>query len=145
MGYPWGPENWPTIERLEPDAERLGDAFWSEYHRLVEQRRAELDREARSRPIIVNLTVNGSMSIEQVKQAARKAAETAVHEADEPYLSEGEQTDLLGMAFARALRSVGELEPDEDMERFMQDLFDVLEHRVIHKADNHENPFTKNV
>lgn len=141
MGYPWGPENWPTIERLESCADLLETAFWKEYDRLVKQRESEHAQTRRNRPITINLTVNGDMPIEQIQQITQEAALAALEETDEEsYLTDEEQADLLGMAFARALRSVGDLDPDQDMERCMQDLFSVLHFKVISQADSHDNP-----
>ncbi|MBT1164629.1 hypothetical protein [Bifidobacterium felsineum] len=139
MSYPWGPENWPTFERVEPVADRLADAFWSEYHRLIETRENELERESRTRPITINLTVNGNMDARQVKKAAREAALAAVEETESLYLTESERIALMGMAFTRALNSVGDLDADQ-MERFYQDLFDLMGFKIVSKADTHEWP-----
>lgn len=141
MGYPWGPENWPTIEQLEPCADTVETAFWAEYDRLVKQREHEHAQTRRNRPITINLTVNGDMSVEQIQQITQEAALAALEETDEEdYLTDEEQVDLLGIAFARALHSTGDLNLDPDMERCIQDLFSVLHFKVISKADDHHNP-----
>lgn len=138
MGYPWGPENWPTISRLEACADTLENMFWTEYERLLTEREHALGQAQRNRPITINLTVQNDMSAERVRQVAQDAVTAVLDETDgEMSVSEEEQTDLLGMAFARALRSVGDLTPEQGLERCMQDLFSVLHYKVISKADDH--------
>lgn len=136
MGYPWGPENWPTIERMEPAADELANDYYAILDTLTEQATRRKTEEARRRPIVINLTPAEDTDVEQ---AVEDAWGTAVELADEDVMPDtGETIDLMGMAFARALAMQGLDDPDSDLRRFFQDLFDVLENGVIGRADTHD-------
>ncbi len=95
MSYPYGPESYPTIEKLEVD-------YYLDTFRTV-----------------------------------------LLYEEDRLEKEGKDKVDAFGLAFARALVYATGWE-DQDLGRFMQDLFAVLEDKVISSADECATKYAKN-
>lgn len=136
MSYPYGDENYPTIEQLEHGIEDFRAYFYNNLEQLNTELEHRCKQEARQRPIIFNITVNGDASEEQRKRIVRDAYDEAAslaYEYADPTLEQ--QIDNYGIAFARALASYGIDEPDGNLSRLFQDLFNVLEDKTISVRD----------
>lgn len=133
MSYPYGPENYPTIEQLE-SASGFRDTFYTHLQRLEQELEKKHAQEAAKRPITINLTVNGTE--QDPKELLRDAYNEAANLAYEnSYPSEEERADIVGIAFVRALSDMGIDGPDSDLMRLFKDLFNILDDQVISKAD----------
>lgn len=129
MGYPYGPEPYPTWEQLERLRDEFGTALYAEHEHA---REAMLERErerARNRPLTINVTVNGNMDEGDIRETVRQAIEETQTDDEYQELGEREELDAWGLAFARALRQAGI--DSTDVDRLFQDMCSILEDKVI--------------
>ena len=120
MSYPYGPESYPTWERLEQNRDTFANILYSEHDRIqkkMEQRKRE---QARQRPI--NITIDAKL-LDRARDAESltDAILEAIHEEDDIW--------LWGIAFAHAIGQTG-IDSD-DMGRLFQDMCNILEDKVI--------------
>lgn len=134
MSYPRGDEFYPTIEQLERNHEELSTAYYNLLNNLEEDLEQHAKEKAAKRPITLNLTVNGDNI--DTKQLLSEAIDEAIEATySETYPTNRERVDITGIAFARALASLGYDDPDGELMRIYQDLFAVLEDRIISEGD----------
>ena len=128
MSYPYGPESYPTWEMLERDRETFANTLHAEYERIQEDLLRRKREQARQRPI--NITIDAKL-LDRARDAESltDAILEAIHEEDEFWLSETEEMEAWGLAFAHAVGQTG-IDSD-DMGRLFQDMCNILEDKVI--------------
>lgn len=136
MGYPWGDESYPTIERLENGVDDLRSSFYTyldDAQRDLERRYSEINSK---KSVNVHIDVSGSdLSDDDVRSIIEESVQQAVESRYDDSPSLREMVDCYGLAFARMIYSCGIDDPDNDVYRLFQDLFNVLEDRVISQFD----------
>ncbi|PWG65577.1 hypothetical protein [Bifidobacterium callitrichidarum] len=135
MSYPWGEENYPTIEQLENEVSQFRESFYTNLRYLNTALEEECKTKAAKRPITINLTINGGQVKDHKKilEDAYEDAAQLAYEDTEPTLQQ--YCDNWGIAFARALADMGIDNPDVNLNRLFQDLFNVLEDKTISRMD----------
>ena len=120
MSYPYGPENYPTFEKLESDynLDALRSAYYYDLHRMGKER---VDKCAREK-----LHFEG--------EHGENEFYGSLYHSD----NDGEPTvEDRGIAFAHALEYV--FGDESSLDRFFQDLFSMLEDKIVSRADAEEN------
>lgn len=128
MSYPYGPEAYPTWETLEHDRDTFANILYSEHDRIQKEMERRKREQARQRPI--NITIDAKL-LDRARDAESltDAILEAIHEEDEFWLSETEEMEAWGIAFAHAIGQTG-IDSD-DMGRLFQDMCNILEDKVI--------------
>lgn len=125
MSYPYGDESYPTFERLENKYafEEMRHAFYYELNRQVKEAKAEFEKTRRFFNVDTDdgNGYNGSI--------------------DCGYYPEDPTAEDYGIAFARALEYA--LDGAEDMRYFFQDLFAILEDKIVSDADKREGDWSE--
>lgn len=122
MSYPYGPESYPTFEKLENayNLEDLRHAFYYELHRRARAAKVEHDRRRLFVSLSGNLESHGS--IERGNYPEEPSAED------------------YGAAFAAALEYTLD---EEDIEFFFRDLFAILEDKIVSAGDKEESDWAE--
>ena len=96
---------------------------------MLERKREQ----ARNRPLTVNITIDGQSGTDADTLADTIRQAILDTEDDDLYLSEQEEREAWGIAFARAIGQTG-IDSD-DMNRLFQDMCNILEDKVVGKVN----------
>ena len=137
MSYPYGPESYPTWETLERDRDGFATTLYTEHERIQETMLQQKREKAQQRPINIAITpdILNPENREYVETLTDSILE-AIHEEDEPYLTETEEMEAWGLAFAHAVQQTGI--DSEDIDRLFRDLNNILEDKVIGRLNEEE-------
>lgn len=128
MSYPYGPELYPTWENLERWQDAFRTALYAEHEHARETMLERKREQARNRPLTVNITIDGQSDTDTdtLADAIRQAI---LDMDDDLYLTEQEEREAWGIAFAHAIGQTGV--DSDDMSRLFQDMCNILEDKVI--------------
>lgn len=128
MSYPYGPELYPTWENLERWQDSFRTALYAEHEHARETMLERKREQARNRTLTVNITVDGQSDTDTDTLA--DAIRQAILDVDDDlYLTEQEEREAWGIAFAHAIGQTGV--DSDDMSRLFQDMCNILEDKVI--------------
>lgn len=118
MSYPYGPEYYPTFEKLENKfmLESLKSVFYYELHRIKSEKVKEFEKNR------LAFDINGT-----------RDAGDYYGGVDRGIYPEEPTAEDMGLAFGRALEYA--MDGDDEMNRFFQDLFAILEDKTVSEAD----------
>lgn len=133
MSYPYGPEPYPTWDELERWHDDFRTALYAEHEHACETMLERKREQARNRPLTVNITIDGQSDTDADTLADTIRQAILNTEDDDLYLTEQEEREAWGIAFAHAIGQTG-IDSD-DMNRLFQDLCNILEDRVVGKVN----------
>lgn len=133
MSYPYGSEPYPTWDELERWHDDFRTALYAEHEHACETMLERKREQARNRPITVNITIDERSDTDADTLADTVRQAILDMEGDDLHLTEQEEREAWGIAFAHAIGQTG-IDSD-DMNRLFQDLCNILEDGVVGKVN----------